>query len=254
MNNILLFAGTTEGRSIAEALNGQQQVFVTVSVATEYGETLIAPGENVRVVFGRKNEAEIEALVSETQAELLIDATHPYAKEITKTLKAVAEATRTDYLRVVRASEAADADGCTFVDDTEAAVAYLSGTQGNVLLTVGSKELAAYTAIDGYAERLFARILPVKESADAAFALGFSGKNLICMQGPFSEELNEVMFRETEARYVVTKESGKNGGFDEKIAAARKTGCHLVVLTRPKECSDAVSVEKCLEMLRDLDR
>jgi precorrin-6Y C5,15-methyltransferase (decarboxylating) len=248
MNNILLFAGTTEGRSIAEALNGQQQVFVTVSVATEYGETLIAPGENVRVVFGRKNEAEIEALVSETQAELLIDATHPYAKEITKTLKAVAEATRTDYLRVVRASEAADADGCTFVDDTEAAVAYLSGTQGNVLLTVGSKELAAYTAIDGYAERLFARILPVKESADAAFALGFSGKNLICMQGPFSEELNAALLKSIDAKFLVTKDTGAAGGFSEKIRAAKALGVTPVVIRRPGE-EEGVSLTACLALL-----
>ena len=247
MNNVLLFAGTTEGRRIANALNGLQ-VSVTVSVATEYGETLITPSENIRVLHGRKNEAEIAALIQETRAQMLIDATHPYAKEVTKTLKAVCEAAGTEYLRVLRASETADTDGCVFVDDTEAAVAYLCGTQGNVLLTVGSKELAAYTAVKDFATRLFARILPVKESADAAFQLGFSGKNLICMQGPFSEELNAAMLRSVDAKYLVTKDTGVAGGFPEKIRAAKALGVTTVVIRRPDE-EKGVSEAACLERI-----
>ncbi len=244
MNSILLFAGTTEGRRITEALM-DQPVTLTVSVATEYGETLIAPAENVRVLFGRKNADEIEALIKETQAQLLIDATHPYAVEVTKTLKAVCASTGTEYMRVLRG--ASDADGCVFVDDTDAAVRYLNGTEGNVLLTVGSKELARYTAVRDYETRLFARILPVKESADAAFALGFSGKNLICMQGPFSEELNEATIRAIGARYLVTKDTGSAGGFSEKIAAAKACGAVPVVIRRPEE--DGISEEACLSLL-----
>ena len=244
MNNILLFAGTTEGRRIAEALM-DQPVTLTVSVATEYGETLIAPAGNIRVLFGRKNADEIEALIKETQAQLLIDATHPYAVEVTKTLKAVCASTGTEYVRVLRG--ASDADGCVFVDDTDAAVRYLNGTEGNVLLTVGSKELSRYTAVRDYETRLFARILPVKESADAAFALGFSGKNLICMQGPFSEELNAATIRAIGARYLVTKDTGSAGGFSEKIAAAKACGAVPVVIRRPEE--DGISEEACLSLL-----
>ena len=70
MNSILLFAGTTEGREIAEALLGAP-ASVTVSVATEYGETLIASAENVHVLHGRKNADEIEALLRETGAVFL---------------------------------------------------------------------------------------------------------------------------------------------------------------------------------------
>ena len=232
MNNILLFAGTTEGRHIAKVLK-DQPVSVTVSVATEYGETLIAPAENITVLHGRKNAEEIEALIRETQAQLLIDATHPYAAEITKTLKAVAEKTGTEYLRVLRASE--QADGCVFVDDTDAAIAYLNTLEGNVLLTVGSKELSRYTAVKEFETRLFARILPVKESTDAAFALGFSGKHLICMQGPFSEELNRAVIREYEIDVMVTKDSGTAGGFPEKISAAKDCRIPVIVIARPEE-------------------
>jgi precorrin-6Y C5,15-methyltransferase (decarboxylating) len=247
MNNILLFAGTTEGRRIAEAL-ADQPVHLVVSVATEYGETLIAPAENITVLHGRKNVEEIEALLRETQAQLLIDATHPYAAEITKTLKAVAERTGTDYLRVLRASE--HADGCVFVNDTDAAIAYLNTTQGNVLLTVGSKELSRYTAVRDYETRLFARILPVKESADAAFALGFSGRNLICMQGPFSEEMNAATIRAIDAKILVTKDTGASGGFAEKIRAAKNCGATPVVIRRPDE-ETGVSETECLALLRE---
>ena len=247
MNNILLFAGTTEGRRIAETLR-DQPVSVTVSVATEYGETLIAPAENITVLHGRKNATEIEALIWETQAQLLIDATHPYAAEITKTLKAVAERTGTEYLRVLRASE--QADGCVFVDDTDAAIAYLNTLEGNVLLTVGSKELSRYTAVRDFETRLFARILPVKESTDAAFALGFSGRHLICMQGPFSEELNEAMIRAIDAKILVTKDTGASGGFAEKIRAARACGATPVVIRRPDE-ETGVSETECLARLSE---
>jgi precorrin-6Y C5,15-methyltransferase (decarboxylating) len=247
MNEIVLFAGTTEGRQIAEALK-DQPVRLTVSVATEYGETLIEPAENVRVLHGRKNEREIEALLGETGAKLLIDATHPYAVEVTKILKSVAEKTGTEYLRVLRDSEAAD--GCVFVDDADAAVAYLNGRQGNVLLTVGSKELARYTAVNEYRTRLFARILPVKESVDAAFSLGFSGKNLICMQGPFSEGLNAATLKAIDAAYLVTKDTGASGGFPEKIRAAKDCGVTPVVIRRPTE-EQGVSLHDCLSILSE---
>ena len=246
MNNILLFAGTTEGRKLIEALNNQP-VSLTVSVATEYGETLIAPAENVRVLHGRKNEAEIEALIEETRAELLIDATHPYAVEVTKALKAAAARTNTDYLRVLRGSE--NADGCVLVSDADAAVRYLNGTAGNVLLTVGSKELSRYTAVRDFETRLYARILPVKESADAAFALGFSGRHLICMQGPFSEEMNAATLKAIDAKYLVTKDTGTAGGFAEKIAAAKALDVTPVVIRRPEE--EGVSLNECLAMLSE---
>ena len=246
MSEILLFAGTTEGRRIAEALS-DQPVSVTISVATEYGETLIAPAENVRVIFGRKNADEIEALIRDSGAELLIDATHPYAVEVTKTLKTVCERTGTEYVRVLRG--ASDADGCVFVADTDAAVRYLNETQGNVLLTVGSKELAHYTAVKDYETRLFARILPVKESTDAAFALGFTGKRLICMQGPFSEELNEATIRAIDAKYLVTKDTGSAGGFAEKIAAAKACGITPVVIRRPEE--EGITEAACISLLSE---
>ncbi|MBR6321956.1 MAG: precorrin-6A reductase [Lachnospiraceae bacterium] len=247
MNDIILFAGTTEGRKIAEACRGKD-LTLHVSVATEYGETLIEPAGNIHVMHGRKDAAEIAALIEETGADLVIDATHPYAAEITRTLRESCEKLQKEYLRVLRREEHEDTEHCVFVADTDEAAAYLNTVQGNVLLTVGSKELQKFTAVTDYQERLFARILSLPDGVKQAAGLGFTGRHLICMQGPFSEELNVAMLRSADARYLVTKDTGEAGGFPEKIRAAKACGVTPVVIRRPMQ-EEGVSVAECLSIL-----
>ena len=247
MNDVILFAGTTEGREISEACRGKN-LTLHVSTATEYGETLIEAAENIRVMHGRKDAAEIGVLIRETSAELVIDATHPYAAEVTKTLQEVCREQGTGYIRVLRKEEHADTERCVFVADTDEAVAFLNSTEGNVLLTVGSKELPRYTEVKDFQERLYARILSLPGGVQRAADLGFTGRHLICMQGPFSEELNTGMLRSVDARYLVTKDTGAAGGFPEKIRAANALGVTPVVIRRPME-ELGVSVRECLEIL-----
>ena len=64
---------------------------------------------------------------------------------------------------------------------------YLKGTEGPILAATGSKELAKYTALPDYRERVTARVLSTPEAVRESAALGFQGKNLICMQGPFGK-------------------------------------------------------------------
>ena len=246
-NRVIVFAGTTEGRQLAEACKGAP-LTMYVCVATEYGETLIEPSENVHVLAGRKDEAAMEALIAETGAELVVDATHPYADAVTRSLRAVCEKTGTEYVRLLRASEREGTEHCVFVPDTAAAAAYLDSVEGNVLLTVGSKELPGYTGVRDYAERLYARILPVPSGVQQALESGFKGKNLICMQGPFTEEMNAAMLKMLDIRYLVTKDTGAAGGFPEKLAAAKKCGVQCVVVARPLE-ETGLSPEECLDAL-----
>ena len=247
MSNIIVFAGTSEGRRLAEACKGAP-VTLHVCVATEYGETLIEPSENVRVLAGRKDDAAMEALIAETGAELVVDATHPYADAVTKSLRAVCEKTGTEYLRLLRAAEHEGTEHCVFVPDTAAAAAYLNTVEGKVLLTVGSKELPGYTGVKDYRERLFARILPIPSGVQQAVDCGFQGKNLICMQGPFTEDMNAAMLRMLDARYLVTKDTGAAGGFPEKLAAAKRCGVQCVVVARPLE-ETGLSLDACLAEL-----
>ena len=70
------------------------------------------------------------------------------------------------------------------------------------------------------------------------------------MQGPFSTELNTAMFRQYHSRYVITKDSGKPGGFAEKQEAARMAGARLIVVGRPAETGDSLqAVKEQLEAL-----
>ena len=247
MHRVLLFAGTTEGRLIAEGCRGRD-IELTVSVATEYGETLIEPAENVHIVSGRKDETQIAALLQATEAELIIDATHPYAAEVTKILRTVSAQHGIEYLRILRREDHGDMSSCVLVDDTPGAVAYLNTTEGNVLLTVGSKELGAYTAVTDWKTRLYARVLPLPASAEQAFSLGFAGSHLICMQGPFTQALNEAMLRALDIRYLVTKDTGAAGGFGEKLRAARACGVTPLVIRRPLQ-EEGIGVEDCLKLL-----
>ena len=81
-----------------------------------------------------------------------------------------------------------------------------------------------------------------------SFQLGFQGKHLICMQGPFSEELNTALIHQFHISYLLTKSSGKLGGFLEKVNSARQTGITLVVIGRPTKES-GYTLEEVKKML-----
>lgn len=73
------------------------------------------------------------------------------------------------------------------------------------------------------------------------------------MQGPFSEELNLAMLRQIRARWLVTKASGAAGGFQEKLAAARRAGARVVVIRRPRE-ETGLSLRELAEKLTGMRR
>ena len=117
----------------------------------------------------------------------------------------------------------------------EEAVTFLEHKSGNILATTGSKEAAKYTALTNFEQRVFLRVLSLPNVVKQCQELGFQGKNLICMQGPFSEELNIAMLHKFNSQYMVTKDSGKVGGFDDKVEAAKSAGAKLIVIGRAED-------------------
>ena len=187
MCKVILFGGTTEGNETAEFL-AEHQVETLVCVATEYGATRMKESPYLRISSTRLDEQAMEALIEAEKPEIVVDATHPYAKEVTANIKAACRAENTEYMRLLRdvtgeGSEAADA---VFVDSVDEAAEYLAGTEGVIFAATGSKELHKYTVIPGYRERVVARVLSTPGVAAECAELGFQGENLICMQGPFS--------------------------------------------------------------------
>ena len=129
----------------------------------------------------------------------------------------------------------------------EEAADYLKETEGPVLLTTGSKELSVFTGVPNFSERLFPRMLPDPDMMKTILDMGYRKQNLICMQGPFAEETNIGILRQIGAKYLVTKESGKAGGFPEKIGAAKHLGVKVILVTRPSE-EKTISFEEANEL------
>lgn len=282
--NILIFGGTTEGRELAAALAGAGHR-VTVSVATELGAEELARVEGISVLTGRMDAAAMAERLTGLGADLCIDATHPYAVEVTREIEAACREAGVRRLRLVRPagveSENAPGPGGTvscreavvredkpeeqletapdaivqstgrssvheekaagpifrepivYVPDAGAAAFYLAGTEGNILLTTGAKEVGAFSGLG--AERVYARVLPSSESIGKCRAAGIPPRHIIAMFGPFSEQMNEVMLRDFGIRWLVTKDGGRAGGYGEKLSAARRCGVRVIVISRPEE-------------------
>lgn len=252
MDKILLFAGTTEGRNLAEFLE-KNQIPTEVCVATQYGETLLEEGKYLHVHAGRLDETEMEQQIQKQQITLVIDATHPYAVIVSQNIRRACSRTGTEYIRLARketdASWKQEMEDVTEVASVAEAAAFLAKKEGRIFAATGSKELSAYQVIPDYQDRVVARVLSTSEAVSECAMLGFSGKNLICMQGPFTEDLNVAMLRQAQASWMVTKESGKAGGFLEKLRAAKKAGAKLVVIKRPGERSEEIAEDQKEENL-----
>ena len=242
---VWLIAGTSEGRKLAEAL-ADLDIRVLVTVATEYGASLYPARKNVEVYAKRMTYDDMCAFLKEKDPELVVDASHPYAKIVTETVSRACRNLGYGYLRMLR--PATPHPDCIDVRNFDEAVEVLSDTEGPVFLTTGSKNLVDFTKLPGYKERITCRILPLRDSLDNALTLGYQPSHLICMQGPFSKELNVAMFHQCGARYVVSKDSGKAGGFEDKLAAAAEVGAKLVLIDRIPETGD--DLERVLEILR----
>lgn len=274
---VVIFGGTTEGRQLAGyliQLNKQlkvQNIQVHVCVASEYGAQVLQEDDALKVHVGRLKQADMQEFLQAVQADICVDATHPYAVIVTQNIYQACKVVEVPYVRVRREmqeepgntdpamqeeSQSTDSDkqissahiggadgkrytdetsDSIYVEDIQAAVDYLKGVTGNILITTGSKELHLYTQIPDYESRCTARVLPTRSVVEACTELGFTGKHLICMQGPFDLEMNLATLRYADADFMVTKASGKNGGYDEKCEAALAAGVQLVVIGRPKE-------------------
>lgn len=241
---VVIFSGTTEGRELS-AQTAAMGAETIVCVATEYGKLIQEHVPGTHTLSGRMDAEEMAKVL--TEADLCIDATHPYAREASRNIRAAAETANVPYHRLLRRESQLPPD-CILVDSAADAARFLQGTEGNILLTTGAKELATFASVER--QRLIPRVLPVQESLAACEKMEISRGNVIAMQGPFSCELNMALIHQFSIEWLVTKDGGAAGGFGEKAEAARKTGAHLVVIRRPKE--DGEPYETILELCKEM--
>lgn len=240
----VLFSGTTEGRRLSRALAALGAP-VTVCVATEYGREEQGESAGITVLSGRMDEVQMARTVA--GAELCVDATHPYAVQASRSIRAACEGARVPLLRLLREESPVPA-GTEVFSTAQAAAEWLKTTQGNILLTTGAKELGVFAPLGG--DRLYPRVLPLASSLEACGAAGVPSSHILALQGPFSQALNEALIRQHHIAYLVTKDGGPAGGFGEKAAAAQAAGAKLLLIRRPRE--EGLDYETVLQRCREM--
>ncbi len=248
MKEILIFAGTTEGRKLSECLSASG-IANTVCVATEYGEIVLKDHPLTRIHRGRMNQEEIREYIAANQFAAVVDATHPYAVAVTENIKAAVKDSDIPYLRLKRETAVSgDDETISYFDSSEACARALALVEGNILLTTGSKELAVYCSCKEIKSRLYVRVLPGIESLMRCMDQGIAGKHILALQGPFSAEMNEAMIRQYQIKCLVTKASGGNGGYREKLEAAGKAGIPVFVVGQEKQDNGYSFGEVCKKL------
>ena len=230
---ILLMGGTSETSLIAGKL-ARTGYRVLVSCATQI-ELDAGSHPNIILRRGVLDANEICSLVKAQGIALIVDAAHPYATGAHAAAREAARLTAVPYIAYIRPADAAytGTDIIYSADHNEAAKKAFAANKP-VLLTTGSRNLVPYV---GEARRtgipLIVRVLPEKSSVETCQAAGIPEDRIIAARGPFSLEENRDAIRRFAIGVIVTKDSGTPGGVGEKIEAARREGCTVVVVKRP---------------------
>lgn len=243
---IAVFAGTTEGRRVCERLVAAKRR-VRAFVATEYGAKTLGESPYLEIRTGRLEARQMEQALQGCAAA--VDATHPYAHAASDNIRHACAQAGIPCVRLLRPPTPLPSDAIVASDAAEAA-RVLSGQEGNVLVATGAKELSELAKGMGSAERIYARVLPTREAIETCANLGIPSTHVVCVQGPVSHEFNCAMLRDAQARWMLTKDSGLEGGMPQKVSAAQECGARLVVIARPEEPGQSWSLDQVCRALR----
>jgi precorrin-3B C17-methyltransferase len=104
-----------------------------------------------------------------------------------------------------------------------------------IFLSTGSKELEAFldAGKQSSEHKWFIRLTPDPEIIERAVSLGIPRSQICAMQGPFSQDFNEALWKDWQIDCVVTKESGATGGVEDKLAVAKRLNIPMIIIKRP---------------------
>lgn len=241
-HRILILGGTTEARQLAEKLAARADIALTLSLAGRT-ENPVAQGVPTRVGgFGGADG--LAAYLRKTRIEVLVDATHPYAAQISANAAEAAANTGVPIVALRRpAWEPAEGDRWTLVDSVASAVTALAAAPRRVFLALGRQEVAAFEAAPQhhYLIRSVDPVEPRLAVPDATYLLA---------RGPFREADERALLLEHRIDVVVSKNSGGEATYG-KIAAARALGVEVVMIRRPTlpDVASAETVEALAAMV-----
>ena len=233
--NVLVIAGTTESRQVIEKLLSENpKEKILASVATQLGREMLLEYD-IDVPVGRLDYDGFLSLLSENPCEKIVDASHPFAKIVSETVKKAADATGIPYERYERTNIQYDYEGIVHAKNVQEAITLLNELDGNVFLTTGVNTAAAYmSGVENGAERLFIRVLDNVSSLEGCAKAGYPQSHVFGKMPPYTVEDNVKLIKKTGAEVLVSKDSGKTGGVDVKVEACRQTGIKMILIDRPK--------------------
>jgi len=239
---IWIIGGTREAAELVQRIKGDAKYVITA--ATESEREFL---NDKNLVVGRMDRIGMEAFIRKNSIYLIVDMSHPYSLEVTKNAKEVARKLNIDYIRYVR-KKTKDTEGSIYLDSIEECQKFLRSVKGCVFFTTGSKNIKDFESVRGN-NRFVYRVLPTIESIEECLKNRVKIKDIVAALGPFSKDLNAVMFKEYGADYVVMKDSGSEGGTYEKIQACRMLNIPAVIIGRYDE-QGLESIEEVVKYIR----
>jgi precorrin-6A/cobalt-precorrin-6A reductase len=244
---IIVLAGTSESREICSLLQKAGRA-VLASVTTSWGKELLEQQGFTDIVQDQLTDDKLVDLIKAVNAEMVIDATHPFATAISQAAMEATQACGIEYVRLERPRLCLPDDPRVIpVPAFEKLEEYITPGQ-RVFSTLGSKHLQALVPMVNRKEaHLTARVLPVSGVIKNCEELGLRPGQIIAMQGPFTINLNLELFKQTGAELVISKESGSPGGLEAKIEAARQMNIPILIWMRPQ-----LDYPRCFKSSRDV--
>lgn len=250
---ILVLGGTSDSLEICDLINKHKDISYTLSVTTGYGEEL-AKKHARNVILGKLSKEDMIDFINENNISKIIDATHPYAVEVSKNAISCAKNRNIDYIRYERKSliEDINYENKYIVSNIEEGCKIAREKGKNIFIGTGSKNLSQI--VNYIPDRnLIVRVLPTSEVIASCEGLGLNADNIIAMKGPFSKDMNEAFYKHYNVDMVITKESGRAGGFLEKVTACENLNIPVVIIKRealdyPQIINEINQIEKILSI------
>ena len=223
---LLILGGTAEGRALADAAKARfgSSLAVISALAGRTRAPLLPAGE---VRIGGFGGAEgLAVYLRDERIGLLIDATHPFATQISAQAREAAAQAGSERLVMVRPPwRPLPGDRWIDVDTVEEAAAAIPAEARRVFLTVGVRSLAPFTGRPD----LWFLVRLVDEPAEP---IPFAQHRLICARGPFAEANERALLEAHGIDCLVTRASGGDATV-AKLTAARALGLPVVMVRRP---------------------
>ena len=233
---IMVLAGTQDGREIVAQLL-KKDYAVLASVVSTYGEELLASTKGGKLIINDKplDATQMAACFKEHAIKLVVDASHPYAVNVSQNAMQVCKTASIPYIRYERDITKLKYEKVHIVYSYDEAANLAAKLGKRIFLTTGSRNLHQFANAEVLkACELIVRVLPTAEVIALCEQQGINAGHIVAMQGPFSMELNKELFLKYQADVIITKNSGTLGGTDTKLMAAQSLGLPVIVIDRPQ--------------------